>query len=688
MASLVKRAWTEEEDVALTAAVHKYGACRWSMIAAQLSTGRIGKQCRERWSNHLCPEVKKSEWSEEEDSAIMQGVAVLGTRWCEIIKTPELSGRTDNAIKNRFYTLQRKMKAKQAATERTGHASSEGSDLDSPAPMPSQTDRIVSLCRELAFAIDEGDRDHLIQRLTATLHEGSTPVEPEQRVPPRIFADIGSEMHALTTEDAEELCSELVADELVANEPSLLAYEASSLCTEELLQLISPGAACDRSVARPFPRTACDKSADHVEPSVLENLSADKARPEDSSDESSRSEASTESPDEVANLGDISANLGEASTDHSSYDSSSASTISVEEAANLRASLSCDHKREHEHEHELSPELDEMGLELSDVLALCGGTSCEESSSEPCGLSRSGSYDSTTTVCGAELKPGAASEPIVSAAMLAEPVLQVATEAGPGLEGSADMDRTAACLGGRHAYKALLTPLFLPVDDLSQAVDAPMPSVVDSPNAARPTSAVSKASGPSGTPKRRYERAELAELAELAEESPKRWYDLAEMPRFAEIVGIDETVEDSPKRMRTTPRGSRASPALSPFSASARREATWHRRRPAALVLSATARSPARSPLQPHTPSPSLASPPLHASPLHMAVTFEAGLEIQREDAQELLPSPRAVTGTKEPSAVRDEAAAASSQSDSPSSTITSDFITLSSFGHLFAESS
>merc|ERR1719506_143346 len=121
-APLVKRPWTPEEDELLIAAVRKYGACRWSMIATQLSTGRVGKQCRERWNNHLCPEVKKSEWSEEEDRSIMQGVAVLGTRWCEIIKAPALSGRTDNAIKNRFYSLQRRMKARQAGGHRARRA--------------------------------------------------------------------------------------------------------------------------------------------------------------------------------------------------------------------------------------------------------------------------------------------------------------------------------------------------------------------------------------------------------------------------------------------------------------------------------------------------------------------------------------------------------------------------------------
>ena len=36
--------------------VGRLGAQRWSLIASQMD-GRVGKQCRERWFNHLCPEV-------------------------------------------------------------------------------------------------------------------------------------------------------------------------------------------------------------------------------------------------------------------------------------------------------------------------------------------------------------------------------------------------------------------------------------------------------------------------------------------------------------------------------------------------------------------------------------------------------------------------------------------------------
>merc|ERR1719271_951998 len=69
----VKRAWTEIEDKLLIETVEKYGAQRWSLIASNM-TGRVGKQCRERWFNHLCPAVKKGEWTEEEDQLIAERV--------------------------------------------------------------------------------------------------------------------------------------------------------------------------------------------------------------------------------------------------------------------------------------------------------------------------------------------------------------------------------------------------------------------------------------------------------------------------------------------------------------------------------------------------------------------------------------------------------------------------------------
>ena len=231
-----KHSWTPEEDEKLMAAVTKYGACRWSMIAMHVASGRVGKQCRERWNNHLCPDVKKSEWSDAEDLAILQGVADRGTRWCEIVQTAALAGRTDNAIKNRFYALQRRSKAAHAVAARAAAASArQASPLgkrrveggaaaaigaDEKESDASLRDKVMSIATAIACSTDEAERDRLIRALAATLHPRAALPEsaPERATPAKAKGHGGSNRRPSplsrtrsATADDNELTSDLTA---------------------------------------------------------------------------------------------------------------------------------------------------------------------------------------------------------------------------------------------------------------------------------------------------------------------------------------------------------------------------------------------------------------------------------------------------------------------------------------------
>ena len=92
--------WKREEDELLLQAVEEFGMKRWHLVAQRIPN-RTRKQCRERYCNHLDPEIVKVPWSEKEDQILKEAKLMYGNRWT-LIKA-KLPGRTANQVKNRYF---------------------------------------------------------------------------------------------------------------------------------------------------------------------------------------------------------------------------------------------------------------------------------------------------------------------------------------------------------------------------------------------------------------------------------------------------------------------------------------------------------------------------------------------------------------------------------------------------------
>mmetsp|Transcript_40809 Transcript_40809/g.98412 ORF Transcript_40809/g.98412 Transcript_40809/m.98412 type:complete len:542 (+) Transcript_40809:203-1828(+) len=99
--------WSAEEDEIVRNALarsrsHPFNA--WASLAPFLP-GRKGKQIRDRWVNHLNPNLLHTPFDEEDDLRLWHAVAAFGTSWKEISVRRFHSKRSENTIKNRWHSV-------------------------------------------------------------------------------------------------------------------------------------------------------------------------------------------------------------------------------------------------------------------------------------------------------------------------------------------------------------------------------------------------------------------------------------------------------------------------------------------------------------------------------------------------------------------------------------------------------
>ncbi|XP_027119798.1 myb-related protein 330-like [Coffea eugenioides] len=90
--------WTAEEDEKLINYIKQNGEGSWRSLPKNAGLLRCGKSCRLRWINYLRADLKRGNFTREEEETIINLHRSVGNKWSLIAS--KLPGRTDNEVKN------------------------------------------------------------------------------------------------------------------------------------------------------------------------------------------------------------------------------------------------------------------------------------------------------------------------------------------------------------------------------------------------------------------------------------------------------------------------------------------------------------------------------------------------------------------------------------------------------------
>lgn len=173
--------WSQEEDDILREQIGIHGIDNWAIVASKFKD-KTTRQCRRRWFTYLNSDFKKGGWSQEEDMLLCEAQKIFGNRWTEIAKV--VSGRTDNAVKNRFSTLCKKRAKNEAMAKENNTCYITPNNKRTRFQNGQNEDRVLEPSMPLSkmrrkHIPDTTEESHNINTLTTQVHPKSEEVSKD-----------------------------------------------------------------------------------------------------------------------------------------------------------------------------------------------------------------------------------------------------------------------------------------------------------------------------------------------------------------------------------------------------------------------------------------------------------------------------------------------------------------------------
>jgi hypothetical protein len=113
-----KLKFSPEEDALLMRIIREHGAKDWVKVASFMRT-RNPRQCRERYKNYLNPDLRRGDWTLEEDRLLELKHQECGAKWNKIGRF--FVNRSDISLRNRWMILARRQAKEEGPPELKRH---------------------------------------------------------------------------------------------------------------------------------------------------------------------------------------------------------------------------------------------------------------------------------------------------------------------------------------------------------------------------------------------------------------------------------------------------------------------------------------------------------------------------------------------------------------------------------------